>query len=168
MRWLLKTFPEFVTPKDENPRLLDCWDRQTLSLRMERSKGDTTAIYAVSLRLAGIDLDPLLQKSGHGPTYFETRNDDGRSHDDSFRVVWMGKSDKATALMHAQSLDHWACLVRAGDRFGVRVHQTDAAITHKQLKPQTPYLDSAHMSNWIAGPFPFGATKQSLTKLFQV
>ena len=166
VRWLQKQFPELVASRDEAPKLLDCWDRQTLNAKMERARGDTVGIYAVSLRLAYIDLDTLLQKSGHGPTYFEPRQNDGKGHDEQYRVIWLGKSDKATAMMEVQSLEVWGSLARSGDRYGVRVHKQHAAATHKQLKPQVPYLDSNQLSTWIAGPFPFGATRQSLSKLF--
>lgn len=59
----------------------------------------------------------------------------------------------------------WACLVRSSQRFGLRVLQEHAAQVHKQHK-DTPYLDSSGATLYVAGPFPWGATRQTITRLF--
>ena len=168
VHWLISQFPELATTKDSEPKVLDCWDRQMLSSRLERTRPDRADIYVVSLRLAGIDTEALMQKSGHKAIYFEPRTEDGRRHDEMYRVIWLSKTDRSSALMSVQATTVWACLVRSGNRFGIRVHAKHAAEVHQVHKPQVPYLEGVQLDMYLAGPFPWGATRASLSKLFGV
>ena len=164
--WILQQVPDLQTTNVDQPKILDCWDRQTLSAKMEKTPPAKAAIFVVSLRVAHLDIESVMKKSGFDSLYFEPRTEDGKGHDDKYRVIWLNKTTKATALLAVQSTEVWCCLVRSGDRFGLRVQVKHAAQVHAQHRPALPYLDAQTLLTYIAGPFPYGATKQSLSKLF--
>ena len=168
VKWLITHVPELSPEAADHAKVLDCWDRQTLSAKLERTPTNKAAVFVVTLRVMNTDVNALLKKSGHDSIYFEPRTEDGRQHDDKFRVIWLNRVDKASAVLAVQSTTVWASLVRSGDRFGIRVLAQEAAVAHKQHKPSLPYLDAQTLLSYIAGPFPYGATRQSLAKLFAV
>lgn len=80
-----------------------------------------------------------MTSTGEGGIYIEPRSDDGRKPSFDYRVVWLQKVDKATAVSSVQASRQWASLVRSGHRYGVRT-TTD-----------TPYIDSpAWCRIWLA------------------
>ena len=168
VKWIVSEFPELATQNKHEPVILDCWDRQFLTLKLERSRPETASVFVATFRLAMDDTQSLIAKSGHGPTYFEPRSHDGKSHADTHRVIWLNKHDKESAVLAKQSTERWTSLVRAGDRYGLRVMKIDAEFVHKQHKPSIPFLDGTQLDIYTAGPFPYGATRQSLAKLFSV
>ena len=146
--------------------ILDCWDRQFLTIRMTKSKADEADVYTFCLRVTGIQCDDLLASSGTSAIYFEPRTVDGRNHAPEFRVVWMNKQDKQTVAIAKQGLTEWAGLVRAGNRFGLRVQLTDAKAVHAKLKPGQPFMENDAVLEYIIGPMPFGATRATIQKVF--
>ena len=167
VKWLVQQFP-FLASTSDDKGIVDCWDRQHMTSKLERTKPELADIIAFNLRLAQVEVETVLSKSGHGPVYFEPRTEDGRSHLEAYRVVWLPKSDKPSALLAVQSTGTWACLVRSGPRYGVRVHVANAAHVHQLHRPHQPYLDASKLQTYIVGPFPYGANKQSLSKIFSV
>ena len=147
--------------------IMDVWDRQFLNLKMSRASTKEAMVYAVSLRVTGIDLENLLQQSGQNGYYFEPRNLDGRGHSADFRVVWLSKVSKPDALLAKQSSKHWVALVRSGNRFGLRVRAAQAEEVHSIHKPTTPFLNSTEIHSFVSGPWPYGATRQSISKVLQ-
>lgn len=53
------------TWEGESP-IVDVWDRQWLSLRMDKSQADSAAMYAVNLRLTGVPLHAIVGEIGAG------------------------------------------------------------------------------------------------------
>lgn len=90
----------------------------------------------------------------------------GRSPSDKYRVMWLPRTDKATSMTSLQAATKWACLVRAGKRFGLRTLTCDAQTVHDQYKPQVPFLDSGSVLHYLVGPLPYGVTKTNLSKVF--
>lgn len=144
----------------EEEGVIDIWDRQWLSHRMERQKPMQSDLFQVNLRLAGEG--DKLTLSGSKGYYVEPRSFDGRAPSDSYRVMWLPKTDLATATTSLQAAKAWACLVRAGKRFGLRTLTQDAQQVHDQYKPHTPFLEAGSISHFLVGPLPFGATKATL------
>ena len=81
-------------------------------------------------------------------------------------MVWLGKIDKPQALVKLQTSKQWVSLVRHGNRFGLRTTKDEAENLHGTLKPLTPFLQSGTLLTFVVGPFPFGATRSSLLKIF--
>ena len=150
----------------EEDGVIDVWDRQWLSHKMERQKPQKSDIFMVSFRLTGKDEQVLMGKSGDGGVYLEPRTADGRSPSDRYRVMWLPRTDKATTMTSLQAAQTWACLVRSGKRFGLRTVTSDAQKVHDQYKPQVPFLDAASVLHYVVGPFPYGVTKSNLGKVF--
>lgn len=166
VRFVLEHIPE-LKEDPQGSKIIDVWDRQWLSGRLERVRQDHAEVFAFSVRLTGVDTRAIMQRSGAAGFYFEPKAIDGRGHSDEFRIIWLNRVDKQEALVQCQSLKQWSCIVRSNRRFGVRVLTGDAEAVHGVVKPSTPFLGGADLLEFIGGPFPYGATRQSLTKLFQ-
>ena len=135
----------------EEDGVIDVWDRQWLSIKMERQKPQTADLFMVSFRLTGQDEKSLMSKSGEAGIYLEPRTADGRSPSDRYRVTWLPRTDKATTMTSLQAAQTWACLVRSGKRFGLRTVTSDAQKVHDQYRPQIPFLDSASVLHYAVG-----------------
>lgn len=152
VRHALDQIPE-LSDELRSQKVIDVWDRQWLSSRLERVHQDHTRA--------------IMQRSGTCGYYYEPRALDGRSHNEEYKVIWLNRVDKQEALVQCQSLKQWACIVRSNKRFGVRALTSEAEAVHQEIKPATPFLGGGDLLEFVGGPFPYGATPQSLTKLFQ-
>ena len=150
----------------EDEGVIDVWDRQWLSLKLDRQKPMQSDLFMVSIRVTGMDEKHAMSNSGNRGYYVEPRSIDGRGPSDAYRVVWLPKTDLANAITSLQAAKKWACLVRTGKRFGLRTLVDDAQHVHDQYKPQTPFLESGAILHYLVGPLPFGATKATLSRVF--
>eukprot|EP00438_Fugacium_kawagutii_P005236 Skav217104 [mRNA] locus=scaffold139:119576:126011:+ [translate_table: standard] len=98
--------------------------------------------------------------------YLEPREEDGRRPSQKFRVIWLPRFDHQESTVALRTTNQWACLVRSSNRYGLRVRAEHAQEVHQQHK-NTPYIDSSGATLFIGGPFPWGATRSTLNKLFQ-
>lgn len=55
-----------------------------------------------------------------------------------------------------------AVLVRAGDRYGLRVPNSEAEATHKAYRPDQVFLPGGDLKKYRVGPMLYGATKASV------
>ena len=90
--------------------IMDVWDRQFVSAKFDRKKPSEAEMFIVTFRLSGIDCAAILMQSGTAGVYFEPRTQDGRRPDDAFRVTWIPKVDRASALSAVQASPEWATL----------------------------------------------------------
>eukprot|EP00435_Cladocopium_sp_Y103_P019792 s2534_g4.t2 len=157
---------ECLQDQEGKSPIIDIWDRQFLNDRLERTKPSESTIFVAAFRLEQQDVSQLMQVSGEKGHYIEPRSQDGRSPDSAYRVIWLAKHDKLAATLASQSTSQWSCIVRSGSRFGLRVRSEDAETVHCQHKPNTPFLDSDKVLSFHAGPFPHGANRAALQKLF--
>eukprot|EP00438_Fugacium_kawagutii_P010872 Skav216256 [mRNA] locus=scaffold20:311677:317156:- [translate_table: standard] len=160
---IIRILPELGGKGTED--LLDCWDRQYLSLQMQKCKPGEAEQFIVTFRIQTNDICAILALSGRQGIYLEPREADGRRPCARFRVVWLSKLSKAEAMISMNSTTKWVCLVRTAKRFGLRVKLSDAPHVHSQHK-DTPYLDTVDAQIFVGGPFPWGATRATLNKLF--
>ena len=158
--------PCLQTDANGQSPIIDVWDRQHLSERLERVHPNEAAIFMATFQLEARGLETAMQTSGEGGHYLEPRTPDGRSPDPEYRVIWLPKATKQSAILASQSTQQWNCVVRSGNRFGLRVKIEAAATVHTQHKPHTPFLDSDKILTFHAGPFPHGANRAALQKLF--
>eukprot|EP00438_Fugacium_kawagutii_P006340 Skav211883 [mRNA] locus=scaffold3296:6148:8907:+ [translate_table: standard] len=166
VRHIIQQVEEFQPTQAGKSPIIDVWDRQFLNEKMERCNPTQAFQYVVAFRVESNNIETILQKSGAKGCYFEPRTSDGRAPSEAYRVIWLGKLDPTKATVARQSTATWACLVRNGLRFGVRVRKGDAEEAHRQHKPRSPFLDSQSIVLYQAGPMPFGATKETLSRLF--
>ena len=166
VKFIMENTEAFLAKVGGEGNIIDVWDRQFVNLRMERRQPKFADTFIVSIRATGVQLESLLVKSGHCGLYYEPRSSDGRSPDDSYRVVWLPRVAKPDAMTSQQTSEHWSCLARSGPKFGLRIRAADAKNVHDQHKPFVPYLDGLSLSTFIVGPFGYGVTKQGLSKLF--
>ena len=146
--------------------VVDVWDRQFLSEKLDRQQPKQSDVFMVCIRFADTDATSLMSKSGSNGVYIEPRTHDGRAPSSQYRVIWMPKMDRATVITAQQTTQVWSCLVRSGNRFGLRTTCAEAQKLHETHKPSTPYLDSNTLVHYTVGPFPFGANRGSLSKVF--
>ena len=81
-------------------------------------------------------------------------------------MVWLAKTDKGTALTALQTTTGCVSLARSGLRFGIRAKVDDIEAIHNQHKSHLPYLDTNAALKYMAGPFPYGATREGIIKVF--
>ena len=151
----------------EAKAIVDVWDRQFLTSKLDHQQPKQADVFMVCIRFADTNVSSLMAKSGCKGAYIEPRNHDGRSPSADFRVVWMPKMDRATVVTAQQTTPVWSCLVRSGNRYGLRTTCDEAQKLHETHKPSTPYLDSNTLVHYTVGPFPFGANRGSLSKVFE-
>lgn len=154
------------TDDEHDKAIMDVWDRQFLNLKMGKTKPKDSDMFIVSLRVNNHAIGAIMQKSGSKGLYIEPRSPDGRQPSEDFRVVWLAKTDKGTALTALQSTAGNVSLARSGLRFGIRAKVGDIEAIHKQHKSHLPYLDTNAAIKYLAGPFPYGATRESIIKVF--
>ena len=147
--------------------VVDVWDRQFLSTKLDRQPPKQADLFMVSLRLTDLDSRNLMKHSGHKGVYVEPRSVDGRAPDPLFRVLWLPKMDRASVVTAQQTAPMWTCLVRSGARFGLRSTSQEAPKLHELHKPSTPYLDATSLVHYTVGPLPYGANRASLIKVFE-
>ena len=162
----VKQLFRFTPALQTNDNILDCWDRQWLTLKMARARAPDSDVFVVSLRVTGINCEELMLTSGNGGCYFEPRAVDGRQPAADYKVVWLNRTDKPTASVARQSTKTWTCLVRAGLRYGLRCRVAEAEQVHDQHKPNQPFLEG-QLLGFHVGPFPWGATRQTIAKAFK-
>ena len=156
----------FQPAGDGSSPIIDVWDRQWLTDRLERAKPHDAALFCACFRIERGELLNVLQHQGRVAHYLEPRSPDGRSPHGDFRVIWINKKDRQAVTLASQSTNLWTCLVRSGNRFGLRTKTSDARAVHEQHKPQTPYLETDEILTFHAGPFPHGSNRSALVKLF--
>ena len=166
VKQILQTQPLFESASGDGQGVVDVWDRQYLGSKYEKQPPQKASIFMVNIRVVGIDVPLMMQSSGSEGMYFEPRTNDGRHPDGNYRVIWLTKTEKATALSAQQTTDSWSCLVRAGHRYGIRTTWDKAPMVHAKHKPHIPYLDAVDMLTFKAGPFPYGTTKRFSSKKF--
>lgn len=167
VKTLLASFDDLQPKPNGQQVVIDCWDRQYVSLKLEKTRPIDAAMYIVTFRLEGVDLKSVLQQSGTDAIYVEPRDVSGKQPHEGFRVVWLNKHDKSMARLAQQSTPKWTSLVRSGVRYGIRVASDEAEEVHAQHKPQTPFLDATTLKTYHVGPWPYGATKSTIHKVFQ-
>ena len=166
VKYIMDHTDAFSAKAGGESNIIDVWDRQFVNHRMERRQPKFADIFIVSIRATGIATEEVLARSGQMGLYYEPRSSDGRSPDESYRVVWLPRVAKPDALTSQQTSEQWSCLARNGIKFGLRIHEADAKDVHDQHKPFVPYLDGMSLNTFVVGPFGFGVTKQGLSKLF--
>eukprot|EP00435_Cladocopium_sp_Y103_P057637 s101_g19.t3 len=166
VKHLVNSVPILGLKADGTSPIIDLWDRQYLNDRMERVKPESSTTFLTTFRIESCDVDGALKSSGTDGIYAEPRSADGRSPSPEYRVVWLNKQSKQSVLLASQATSEWTCVVRAGHRFGLRCHRQNAQKVHEHHKPQTPFLESDQLLTFHAGPFPHGANRAALIKLF--
>ena len=165
VKYLLEQNAELIGGSGHDSNIVDVWDRQFVSHKLEKLPPRQADLFIVSLRVMNVDIDPL-SKSGRVATYFEPREDSGRQPHESYRVIWLPKLDKGSVVASIQLAEHWACLARSGLKLGIRTKSDHAKVLHEQFRPAVPFLDASDLSTFIVGPMPYGATRAGLVKLF--
>eukprot|EP00438_Fugacium_kawagutii_P025978 Skav226706 [mRNA] locus=scaffold3811:54642:59375:- [translate_table: standard] len=167
VKYVITKLPQLAVQSSGDNPIIDCWDRQFVTGKLERCAPKNASMFIVNLRVAVPKLADLLAKSGTSGLYVEPRTVDGRQPSPAFRVIWLPKQQKDDVQIALQSTPVEASMARYGERFGIRVQSADAERIHKQHRPSGPLLNSQESLLYVGGPFPFGTTKGSLVSLFQ-
>ena len=82
-------------------------------------------------------------------------------------MVWLHKTTYGEAALANQTTTCESTLVRSGDRYGIRVAHDEAEQVHQAHHPDLVFLKGSELKKYRIGPLPYGATKQSLSKIFK-
>eukprot|EP00435_Cladocopium_sp_Y103_P048382 s1149_g14.t1 len=148
--------------------LLDVWDRQFLSKQYQKMKADEADLFSVVLRFQTSCIPKLMQYNSKDGLFFEPRSPSGREPCQQSRVVWLPRQSFHDVVIAKQSTQHPTSIARSGDRFGLRTSVEHAADVHAQHRPDVSYLDGASTRAFRIVPLPFGSTKESLQKVFDL
>ena len=165
VKFVIQMF-DLTTDEEHEKAIIDVWDRQFLNLKMGKTKPKDSDMFIVTFRVSNQAIGAIMQKSGSKGLYIEPRTPDGRQPSEEYRVVWLSKTDKGTALTALQSTAGNVSLARSTMRFGIRAKVSEIEAIHKQHKSHLPYLDTNAAIKYLAGPFPYGATRESIIKVF--
>ena len=166
VKYILQNSSPLIGGSSQESNVLDVWDRQFVGIKLDKVPPKRAEIYIVSFRVTGVDVKAILDLSGNNAIYFEPRDDVGRQPHSDYRVVWIPKTDKRSVLASVQLAEHWTCLARSGNKFGIRTDTQNAQELHEAHKPAVPFLEASSLTSFIVGPMPYGATRASLVKLF--
>ena len=167
VKTILRMLPELKSSQQDQPVILDLWDRQFVTGKLEKTSPALAQIFIVSLRIALTELQPLMSKSGQAGLYIEPRSDDGRRPDPAYRVVWIAQQDRQSLQATVQTHTSWCCLARHGMKYGLRTTEDSAEGLHLQFKPSTPWLPSSALNSYTVGPFPTGSTRGAILKILK-
>ena len=140
--------------------VLDLWKRQFVGTNGKPAQPHDAQTFLVNLRIPAEILEMLLPASGTAGIYIEPRASDGRGPHPDYQAIWT-KATSHEAEIQCQV--HLAALglIRAGDRYGIRVRNGDAEDLHKALKPNVPFV-GGQKQVFEAGPFPFGVQREAI------
>lgn len=147
--------------------ILDVWDRQYMTLRMNKVPVHEAQLFVVNMRVESKSVAALMKENGVEGKYFEVRSHDGRQPDETQKTVWLpGKAfAEAQVIQRASTIPTF--LVRQGDRYGLRTDTNQAEALHKIHRPDLVYIPGKELKRYRVGPMPYGSTKQSLVNIFQ-
>ena len=152
---------------DTKDALVDVWRRQYLRNGYKPEPPSSATMFAVSIRVPSCLVVPLLKLSGTAGIYAEPRSLDSRTVHEDYAIVWLTRLQPA-ALNHLCQTNPTAIgLARVGDRIGLRTLATHASELSKAVRPDAVYLPAGPKQQFLAGPFPFGTDRGSLTKALQ-
>ena len=147
--------------------ILDVWDRQFVNHRMQRTQPGDAQIFMVNLRIVTDQVEPIMSINGSEGKFAEPRSSNGRQPDSNYQVVWLPRKSFQEAQLAKQVAKTPVVLVRSGDKYGLRVHNTAAEQVHREHRPDVLYLEGNEVKKYKVGPLPYGSTKQSIVNAFK-
>ena len=144
--------------------ILDVWRRQYLLNSFKPTQASKASIFSVCIRVPLVIVRTLLSQSGTSGAYTEPRTPDGKTVMPEFVVVWSPKMTQSELSHVMQTNPVVLGLARLGDRRGLRVHSDDAQAVHQVLRPEVAFLPGGPKSQYVVGPFPWGADRSAIHK----
>ncbi len=148
-------------------QIVDVWDRQFLSEKMNKVQPNEAYLFAVSIRIHKTVGADLAKASGVDGKYAEPRIHTGRQPDPNYQVIWLPRKTFREATLAKQTSPVPCTLVRTADRYGLRAEHSQAEELHKLHRPDQMFLQGTEVKRFKVGPMPYGANKQSLANIFK-
>ena len=147
--------------------IIDVWDRQTLDAKLARAQTDQAEVFAFMIRVTEGFAEVIMPSAAVDGIYLEPRTLDGRKPDPHYRVIWMPRQSLAQVRLARSQTEAKTTIARMGNRFGLRVDRHKAEQVHVQHRPDLMFLDGHELKPYRVGPFPYGSTKESISKGFK-
>ena len=144
--------------------ILDVWRRQFLTSGFKQTPSSKASIFSVCLRVPVSLMIPLLAQSGTSGAFTEPRTPDGKEILPQYVVIWASKLSQSELAHVMQTNPIIVGQARLGERRGLRVPAEHAQTIHQVLRPETAFLPSGPRSQYVAGPFPWGADRNAINK----
>lgn len=148
-------------------QIVDVWDRQFLSSKMNKVQPHEAYLFAVSIRVQQGASDAFAKSSGEEGKYVEPRTSTGRQPDPDYQVIWLPKKSFREATLAKQTAPVPCNLVRTADRYGLRASNDQAEELHKIHRPDQMFLQGTELKRFRVGPMPYGANKQSMANVLK-
>lgn len=156
-------------PVDEEASdvLLDVFRRQFFNDSGKPVNAEQATHFSFTIRYAKAQEVSLLKLSGVGGVFIEPRTEDAMQPSDNYHVVWLPHLDFQQVQHRAQCEPQCLGLARRGPKYGVRVCEGHFQQVFCSLKPDALFLPPGPRSTWSCGPWPYGADRKSLAKVFK-
>lgn len=105
--------------------------------------------------------------SGTDGAYLEPRSEDGRSVNHDFQIIWCPHVELGQFQVFRQTLPSVLGVARVGGKYGLRCKAEHAKQVHQAVRPGMVFLPSGKKLFWIAGPFPYGSLRSSITSALE-
>ena len=151
-----------------NEPLLDVWNRDFLTGAFRKTKASEATMFACAIRVRSDVFLQVLNASGNGGVYIEPRTDDGKGHSSNFHTVWLNKMTYEEAVASKATARCCAYLIRVNRRYGLKTDIGNAEALHAQFRAEVPMMVEGKREVYQVGPLPWGTTRSSLQKLFEI
>lgn len=144
--------------------IMDVWRRQYLKQGFKPAPPAKADMFSVCIRIPVAILVTLLSMSGASGAYTEPRTPDGKEVLPQYVVVWSSRMSQSELAHVMQTNPIVIGMARLGERKGLRVPADHARTIHQILRPDSAFLPSGPKSQFVAGPFPWGADRTAINK----
>ena len=147
--------------------VLDVFRRQFFTDAGKPVRADKSSQFGVLIRYVKSLETVVLQQSGVGGLYVEPRTEDGSGPSLDYQVIWMANASFQEVQHRAQVEVHSLGIARNGARYGIRVAAANYQAVFSSLKPDALFLPPGPRVSWLCGPWPYGADRKALGKIFK-
>ena len=146
--------------------LMEVWSRTFTKIDGGRAAAQDSTLFWVFFRIPQSIVKNLLQIQAPG-IYFEPRDDQTKSHDEHYRVIWLPSKNRDQALHVAKTCLHSLGLVRMRMKFGIRVAAEDEEAAFKIIKPDSTFVATQVQRIFQLFPLPHGLQRAGVSKLLE-
>eukprot|EP00438_Fugacium_kawagutii_P009705 Skav211708 [mRNA] locus=scaffold2852:32753:42021:+ [translate_table: standard] len=143
--------------------VLDAFAWKWLDAQGRTTQQQKAQSFSLLIRIPKSGTKALMAISGTDGLYTELRDDQQKVSSSVYAVVWL--SDDLEAAKHRlRSLDKALHLVRFHAKYGLRCLKKDEKALYGELFPSRTCVDCGTALHFEMGPWPYGATKQTVVE----
>ena len=157
---------KFHSPIDQQLEtvITEVWGRHYSLITGGRKEAAEAEMFAVNMRVPEAAIDSILTDNPVG-IYTEAKAADAKSPHPKYAVIWLARATYTEAAHQAKLCTFTLSLVRARQRYGVRVHKTSEEKAWMQLKPDSAFTPLKISCIFEIAPLPHGTQRKAVQQL---